>query len=41
MATLIKWTRRAIGAVWVICVCVAMAAIALILWIDEQLEREP
>lgn len=41
MVPLIRWTRRAIGAVWVICVCLAMAAIALILWIDELLEREP
>jgi hypothetical protein len=36
-----RWSRAIVGAVWVVCVCLAFAAISFIFWIDEQLQREP
>lgn len=36
-----RLVRVVAGALWVVCVCAAFALIALVVWIDELLEREP
>ncbi len=41
VAHLMRLVRIIAGALWVVCVCTAFAMIALVVSIDELLQREP